>query len=39
MVLNGGQFGLVPNYSLTMSSYMTRANAGLINLITLLRDG
>ena len=39
MVLNGGQFGLVPNYSLTMSSYMTRANAGLINIISLLRDG
>lgn len=39
MVLNGGQFGLVPNYSLTMSSYMTRANAGLINLISLLREG
>ncbi|XOZ33325.1 DUF2333 family protein [Halomonadaceae bacterium KBTZ08] len=39
MVLNGSQFGLVPNYSLTMSSYLTRANAGLINIITLLRDG
>lgn len=39
MVLNGSQFGLVPNYSLTMSSYLTRANAGIINIITLLRDG
>lgn len=39
MVLNGSQFGIVPNYSLTMSSYLTRANAGLINIISLLRDG
>ncbi|WP_295718688.1 DUF2333 family protein [uncultured Halovibrio sp.] len=39
MVLNGSQFGMVPNYSLTMSSYLTRANAGLINIISLLRDG
>jgi len=39
MVLNGYEFGLVPNYSLAMSSYMTRANAGLIDIINLLRDG
>ncbi|TDT42950.1 hypothetical protein DES49_0750 [Halospina denitrificans] len=39
MVLNGYEFGLVPNYSLAMSSYMTRANAGIIDIINLLRDG
>ena len=39
MVLNGYEFGLVPNYSLAMSSYMTRANAGIIDIINLLQDG
>ena len=39
MVLNGYEFGLIPNYSLAMSSYMTRANAGIIDIINLLRDG
>ena len=39
MVLNGYEFGFLPNHSLAMSSYMTRANAGIIDIINLLRDG
>ncbi len=39
MVLNGGGYGIVANYSLTMTSYMSRANAALIELRTLLADG
>jgi len=39
MVLNGDGFGLVANYSLTMTSYMSRANSALIELRTLLADG
>jgi len=39
MVLNGGGFGVVANYSLTMTSYMSRANAALIELRTLMADG
>jgi len=39
MVLNGYEFGLLPNHSLPMSSYLTRANAGIIDLINLLRTG
>lgn len=39
MILNGGEFGLVPNYSLAMSSYVTRANAGILDLINLLKNG
>jgi len=39
MVLNGDGFGLVANYSLTMTSYISRANSALIELRTLLADG
>ncbi|RLA09235.1 MAG: DUF2333 domain-containing protein [Gammaproteobacteria bacterium] len=39
MVLNGDGFGVVANYSLTMTSYMSRANAALIELRTLMADG
>lgn len=39
MILNGSEFGLVPNYSIAMSSYVTRANAGIIDLISLLENG
>jgi len=39
MVLNGGGFGLVTNYSLVMTSYISRANAALIDLRQLLSDG
>ncbi|MEL0083173.1 MAG: DUF2333 family protein [Gammaproteobacteria bacterium] len=39
MVLNGDGYGLMANYSLTMTSYMSRANAALIELRSLLSDG
>ncbi|KZX77324.1 hypothetical protein A3715_11465 [Oleiphilus sp. HI0009] len=39
MILNGDEFGLLPNYSIAMSSYVTRANAGIIDLINLLENG
>ncbi len=39
MVLNGDGFGLMANYSLAMTSYISRANAALIELRTLLSDG
>lgn len=38
-VLNGGGFGLVTNYSLVMASYISRANAAVIDLRNLLNDG
>ncbi len=39
MVLNGRGFGLVTNYSLVMSSYISRANAAVIDLRDLLQQG
>ncbi len=39
VVLNGRGFGLVTNYSLVMSSYISRANAALIDLRDLLKQG
>ena len=39
MVLNGTGFGLVANHSLVMASYISRANAGLIDLHALLSNG
>ena len=39
MILNGSGFGLVANHSLVMASYISRANAGVIDLRTLLSDG
>lgn len=39
MVLNGGGFGLVTNYSLIMASYVSRANAAVIDLRNLLSEG
>jgi len=39
MVLNGSGFGLLPNYSLIMSSYISRANSAIIDLKRLLKDG
>ena len=39
MVLNGDGYGLMANYSLTMTSYISRANAALIELRSLLSDG
>lgn len=39
MVLNGGGFGLVANHSLVMASYVSRANASIIDLRDLLDQG
>jgi len=39
MVLNGGGFGFVTNYSLIMASYIARANAAVIDLGNLLEQG
>ncbi|MEJ2479656.1 MAG: DUF2333 family protein [Acidihalobacter sp.] len=39
IVLNGSGFGLLPNYSLVMASYISRAEAALIDLRTLLSQG
>ena len=39
MVLNGSDFGFTANYSLVMSSYVSRANAGIIDLSNLLSQG
>ena len=39
VVLNGSGFGLVANHSLVMASYISRANAGIIDLRRLLSEG
>ncbi|MFQ5754410.1 MAG: DUF2333 family protein [bacterium] len=39
MVLNGSDFGFMANYSLVMSSYIARANGGIIDLGDLLSQG
>ncbi len=39
MVLNGGGFGIVTNYSLVMANYISRANAAVIDLRNLLEQG
>ena len=39
IILNGSGFGLVANHSLVMASYVSRANAGLIDLRELLTKG
>lgn len=39
MVLNGSGFGMFPNHSLVMASYLSRANAAVINLRELLDQG
>jgi hypothetical protein len=39
VVLNGSDFGFTANYSLVMSSYIARANAGIIDLTNLLSQG
>lgn len=39
MVLNGGGYGIFANHSLVMASYLSRANAGVINLRELLDQG
>jgi len=39
LVLNGADFGFTANYSLVMSSYISRANSGIIDLNNLLSQG
>lgn len=39
MILNGDGFGLLANHSLTMSSYISRASAAIIDLRNLLEQG
>ncbi|PSQ94695.1 MAG: DUF2333 domain-containing protein, partial [Proteobacteria bacterium SW_6_67_9] len=39
MVLNGSGFGFFANHSLVMASYISRANAGVIDLRRLLEQG
>lgn len=39
VILNGGGFGMLANHSLVMASYISRANAALIDLRELLSQG
>ena len=39
MILNGDGFGMLPNHSLVMANYISRANAAIIDLRTLLAHG
>lgn len=39
MILNGSGFGFFANHSLVMASYISRANAGIIDLRLLLENG
>jgi len=39
MVLNGGGFGMFANHSLVMANYISRANAAVIDLQQLLKQG
>ncbi|OUS35197.1 hypothetical protein A9R01_07315, partial ['Osedax' symbiont bacterium Rs2_46_30_T18] len=39
LILNGSEFGFAANHSLVMSSYITRANAAIIDLRRLLSQG
>jgi hypothetical protein len=39
MILNGSGFGMLANHSLTMASYISRANAAIIDLRSLLVQG
>ena len=39
MILNGGGFGFFANHSLVMANYISRANAAVIDLRTLLSQG
>ena len=39
MILNGSGFGLFANHSLVMASYISRANAAVIDLRSLLNQG
>jgi len=39
IILNGSGFGLIANHSLVMASYISRANAAIIDLRSLLEQG
>lgn len=39
MILNGNGFGILPNHSLVMANYISRANAAMIDMISLLNKG
>ncbi|HBX60754.1 MAG TPA: DUF2333 domain-containing protein, partial [Methylophaga sp.] len=39
IILNGSGFGLFANHSLVMASYVSRANAAMIDLRRLLEQG
>ena len=39
MILNGSGFGMLANHSLVMASYISRANAAVIDLRNLLEQG
>lgn len=39
MILNGKGFGVVTNHSVIMSSYISRANSQILDLISLLKQG
>ncbi len=39
IILNGSGFGMTANHSLVMASYISRANAAIIDLKRLLQDG
>ena len=39
MILNGSGYGILANHSLVMANYISRANAGLIDLRQLLSQG
>ncbi len=39
MILNGSGFGTLANHSLTMASYLSRVNAAIIDLRSLLQQG
>lgn len=39
IILNGSGFGLITNHSLVMASYISRANAAVIDLRSLLEEG
>lgn len=39
IILNGGGFGFIANHSLVMASYISRANAAIIDLRALLQQG
>ena len=39
IIVNGSGFGMMANHSLVMASYISRANASIIDLMDLLEQG